>query len=168
MWKHYFGEKANIYGVDIDPRCLVCEEERIKIFVGNQEDKNLWQYIRNTLGSVDILIDDGGHTMNQQITTFNETFFSLLSENGVYLCEDTHTSYWKEHGGGFRHKNSFIENTKDLIDQLNAWHSKDEESFNITNFTQSAYSIHYYDSIVVIEKRKMQKSYHKLIGKPSF
>ena len=47
------------------------------------------------------MIDDGGHTMEQQIVSI-ETLFPLLADGGVYLVEDTHTSYWDSHGGGLR------------------------------------------------------------------
>ena len=34
MWKSYFGDKAKIYGIDINPRCKELEEENIHIFIG--------------------------------------------------------------------------------------------------------------------------------------
>ena len=33
MWKDYFGGKAKIFGIDVDPRCKDFEEENIKIFI---------------------------------------------------------------------------------------------------------------------------------------
>jgi len=30
MWKDYFGDKAKIFGIDIDPRCKELEEKNIK------------------------------------------------------------------------------------------------------------------------------------------
>src|SRR5207248_1717332 len=30
MWRHYFGDRALIYGVDIDPTCIAAEDERIE------------------------------------------------------------------------------------------------------------------------------------------
>lgn len=40
MWKDYFGSKAIIYGVDINPSCKELEEENISIFIGSQSDRN--------------------------------------------------------------------------------------------------------------------------------
>ncbi len=60
MWKHYFGEKANIVGVDIDPRCKSFEEERIKVLIGDQGNRNFWTSIKSSLPQFDIIIDDGG------------------------------------------------------------------------------------------------------------
>jgi cephalosporin hydroxylase len=164
MWKKYFGDRAKIYGVDINKRCQTLEEERIKIIIGNQQNRNFLKKIKNLCPQIDILIDDGGHTMLQQINTFEE-LFPHLSENAVYICEDLHTSYWARCGGGYRNPKSFIEYSKNLIDQLNAWHSKDAESFQVTDFTRSAYSMHYYDSVLVIEKRKMEKPTVRQTGK---
>ena len=61
-------EKMQIYGLDIDPRCKSLEEDRIKIFIGSQTDKVFLNDLKLRI-KLDILIDDGGHTMNQQITT---------------------------------------------------------------------------------------------------
>ncbi|NER06915.1 MAG: class I SAM-dependent methyltransferase [Okeania sp. SIO3C4] len=167
MWKKYFGDNAYIYGVDINSRCKQLEEERIKIIIGNQKNRNFLKQMKNLCPRIDILIDDGGHTMLQQINTFEE-LFPHISENGVYICEDLHTSYWTRYGGGYRNPNSFIEYSKTLVDKLNAWHSRDPESFQVTDFTRSAHSMHYYDSILVIEKRQMEKSIVRKTGKKSF
>ncbi len=83
-----------------------------------------------------------------------------MTENGVYLCEDLHTSYWKEFGGGFKNPNSFIEFSKNIIDHLNADHLRlNNERNNINNASelqkkicQTTNSITYYDSVVVFEK----------------
>ena len=67
-----------------------------------------------------------------------------------------HTSYWKKYGGGYKNKNSFIEYSKNFIDKINAWHSRTDE-LPVTNFTKTAKSLHYYDSILVIEKSPIAK-----------
>lgn len=153
MWRDYFGPKANIYGVDINPHCKSLEDDRIKIFIGDQEDRASLREIAKQIPRIDILIDDGGHRMDQQVNTFEE-LFPLISENGVYLCEDLHSSYWKRFGGGYKKKGTFIEYSKHLIDKVNAWHSETPR-LTVTDFTKSAASMHYYDSILVIEKRAL-------------
>ncbi|MFC4601577.1 class I SAM-dependent methyltransferase [Cohnella hongkongensis] len=162
MWKHYFGKRANIYGVDIDPSLKALEEERIKIVIGDQGDRLFWKKIKPALPTFDIIIDDGGHRMKQQRTSLEE-MLPLLSPNGVYLIEDLHTSYWPEFGGGFRHPESFVEYSKRLIDQLNAWHSKDSR-LAVDGFTRSVWSMTYYDSILVIEKRPRVKPSVVMLG----
>ena len=84
--------------MDIDSRCKAFEEDGIEIFIGSQEDREFWRKLKTKIPKVDILIDDGGHTMRQQIVTFEE-MFDFVKDGGVYLCEDLHTSYWKSYGG---------------------------------------------------------------------
>ncbi len=164
MWKEYFGPKAKIYGVDINPHCKKLEEEQIEIIIGDQESRDFLQTIAEAVPRIDILIDDGGHTMSQQINTFEELFY-CIDKNGVYLCEDLHTSYWPEYGGDYRKEGTFIEYSKNFIDFLNAWHSR-QSALIVSDFTTSAHSMHYYDSVLVIEKRPMEKPYHLQTGVP--
>ncbi len=167
MWKHYFGKKAKIYGIDIDPRCKKLEEDQVEIIIGDQEDRDFLRSLKEKIPTIDILIDDGGHTMKQQIYTFEE-MFAAIDAQGVYLCEDLHTSYWEEWGGGHQKEGTFIEYSKNFIDSLNAWHSRDTEKHQVSEFTRSAHSLHYYDSILVIEKRLIEEPYHHKTGHMQF
>lgn len=162
MWKHYFGDNVQIYAIDIDPNCKQFEDESTSILIGSQSDREFLQHVKKTIPKVDILIDDGGHRMDEQIITFEE-LYDHVKENGVYLCEDMHTSYWEEYGGGYKKKNSFVEYTKNLIDQLNAWHSETDE-WGPDNLSRSAHSFHFYDSVFVIEKRKMERPWEEMRG----
>lgn len=166
MWKEYFGSKAKIYGIDINPLCKDLEEDNIKIFIGSQSDSKFLNEVKKSIPTVDILIDDGGHTMEQQIVSY-EVLFDHVQDNGVYLCEDLHTSYWPKFGGGFKKEGTFIEYSKDFIDQLNAHHSI-ENGLMVNDFTKTVDSIHYYDSILVIEKKLRPKPYDEQIGTLSF
>lgn len=162
MWKEYFGPKCKIYGVDINPHCKQLEEDQIEIFIGDQEDRAFLKSLVNSVPRIDILIDDGGHTMKQQIHTFEE-LFPHIEETGVYLCEDCHTSYSDSFGGGYKRRGSFIEYSKNFIDYINAWHSETGK-LSVTEFTKSAESLHFYDSIVAIEKKIIVKPFHMQTG----
>jgi cephalosporin hydroxylase len=166
MWKHYFGDKAKIFGIDINPSCKQFEEENIKVFIGSQSDRKFLNEVKKAVPSIDILIDDGGHTMVQQIVSFEELFDNVV-ENGVYLCEDLHTSYWIGFGGGHKRKGTFIEYSKNFIDNINAYHSN-QKSLKVNRFTETVNSLHYYDSVLVIEKRKMSPPYHEDTGVITF
>ena len=167
MWKNYFGEKATIYGVDVNPHCKKFEENQVKVFIGDQANREFWNKFKKEVPKIDIVLDDGGHTMVQQINTFEE-IFGHISVNGIYMVEDVCTSYWDGFGGGYKNPNSFIEYSKDLIDVLNAWYSQNESinqvSEKVSELTRQTYSINYYNSVVVIEKRRMEKPYHKKTG----
>lgn len=166
MWKNYFGKKARIIGVDIDPTCSKLVEKQVEIYIGSQEDSTFLKKLMSDIGTVDIVIDDGGHTVKQQNTTFDEVY-SYVRDGGVYLVEDLHTNYWNEFGGGLRKQGTFIERSKGLIDELYAWHSRDAESLKVTEFTKTTPSIHFYDSIIVFEKSTVPEPSHKQIGKPT-
>ncbi|MDX2001763.1 MAG: class I SAM-dependent methyltransferase [Chitinophagales bacterium] len=166
MWKDYFGPKAKIYGIDINPDCKNLEEDNIEILIGSQSDRTFLKQVKSKIPRIDILIDDGGHTMRQQIVTFEE-LFDHIKEDGVYLCEDLHTSYWLNFGGGYKRAGTFIEYSKNFIDYIHAWHSK-QSALKVNAFTKSVHSLHYYDSILVIEKRRMEAPVHKKTGKESF
>ena len=174
MWKQYFGTGARIYGVDINPKCKLVEEEGIEVFIGDQQDRHFLRELAASIGPIQVLIDDGGHKMRQQITTFEEVYPSV-SVPGVYLVEDLHTSYWRKWGGGIRRRGSFIEYSKRLIDQLHAWHIYRKRTgwhigsrISVDDFTRSAYSMTYYDSVLVVEKRKIEKPDVRRTGYRSF
>lgn len=166
MWKDYFGNQVSIYGIDINPDCKSLEEDNISIHIGSQTDRSFLRKLKNEIPPIDIFIDDGGHTMEQQRITFEE-MYDHVKEDGIYLCEDTHTSYIMEYGGGLKRRGTFIEYSKNLIDHLNAYHSR-QSNFQVSSFTKSADSIHFYDSIVVIEKTKRSKPVDLKSGIESF
>ena len=166
MWSDYFGDNTQIYAIDNDPRCKEFEKNNIKIFIGSQSDQNFLVQVKDNIPKVDILIDDGGHFMSQQIISF-EVLFDHIQDDGVYLCEDTHTSYWLQFGGGYKRNGTFIEYSKNLIDTLNAYHSE-EKRFKVDYYTKSINSIHYYDSIFVIEKKNRSEPKNVISGKISF
>jgi hypothetical protein len=153
MWQHYFGPSARIIGLDSDPRCRAFAGGNIECLTGDQADRDLLRSAAAQAGGFDIVIDDGGHQMYQQIVSFEE-LYPQLRDPGVYICEDLHTSYWKEYGGGLRTEGTFVEFAKQLIDELNARHTVEPHKLVPTAFTQSASSLHFYDSVLVVEKRR--------------
>lgn len=127
MWNDYFNGNCNIYSIDIDPRCKTMEQKysNIHIYIGDQADKNFLNEFILQVPQLDIIIDDdGGHIMNQQITSF-EMLFPHVKLDGIYLVEDLHTSYWSEYGGGYKREGTFIDLAKNIIDQINAFHSRE-------------------------------------------
>ncbi len=163
MWKHYFGPSAQIYGVDINPECKKLEEPQIQILIGDQEDRKFLRSVVESVPRIDILIDDGGHTMKQQINTF-EILFPHIDKNGIYLCEDLHTSYLREFGGRYKNDETFIEYSKNFIDYIHGWRSEQPRKLAVSEFTRSVYALHYYESVLVIEKRPIEKPHDLTTG----
>jgi hypothetical protein len=166
LWHEYFGAGCRLYAVDVDPECRKFEDENTRILIGDQADRGFLARLRQEVPRIDILIDDGGHRMDQQIATFEE-LFRHVSDEGIYLCEDMHTSYWKDFGGGYREPGSFVEYSKRLIDQLNAWHSREPGAFGVDDYTRAAYAMHYYDSVLAIEKRPVTPPRKITTGQPT-
>ena len=163
MWKDYFHKESKIYGIDFNPVCKQFESENIEIHIGSQSDIIFLKEFLSKVPPLDVIIDDGGHKMDQQILSF-ETLFKHLKPGGVYICEDTHTSYWKNYGGGLKKSSSFIEFSKDRIDDLHAWHSRNV-SFKKNYFTENIKSVHFYDSMVVFLKDTIEPPVSKRTGK---
>jgi hypothetical protein len=90
MWREYFS-CANIYGLERNKEWCF-EEERIKVFHGSQDDKDILQKIVEETSNLDIIIDDAGHDPQAVINTF-QFLFPRLSDNGIYVIEDLWTSY---------------------------------------------------------------------------
>ena len=150
MWRAYLGTEAKIIGIDINPECKQYESDGIEIFIGSQDDSTLIDKILKKYPNISIVLDDGSHVMQHMSASF-ELLYDHLDPNGVYIVEDTHTCYWPEYQGGLRQENSFIENVKNKIDEINAVHTR--SAVAVSKFTKSTDSICIYDSIVVFEKR---------------
>ena len=45
IWKKFFGNKARIIGIDLNPKCKEFEEKGIEIFIGDQSNPKFWKYI---------------------------------------------------------------------------------------------------------------------------
>ena len=82
---------GNIYGIDIEDKTQY-DEERVKTYIVNQEDRDsLNGFLKELDVEFDIIIDDGGHTMKQQQVSFG-ILFKRLKKGGIYILEDLHTS----------------------------------------------------------------------------
>lgn len=151
MWAGYFGKQARLSFVDIDPTCRDYAEPGTHVEIGDQADPVFLAELAEKHGPFDVVIDDGGHMMHQQITSF-EHLWPHLSDRGVYLVEDTHTSYWPGFGGGFREEASFIEYAKRLVDKMHSWYTDQDEIFPFDEIARELNAVRFYDSIVVLEK----------------
>lgn len=154
MYQQYF-ENATIHAVDYDPSFEhVVDGLGVKVTLGDQASPEFWDHYLADKSEFDIIIDDGGHTMQQQIVTLIKTY-PKLKVGGTYLIEDTHTSYWKDWGGGFQNPESFIELTKTFVDILHApFINSRTPPEALVEILKDLWSITYYNSIVVLEKRK--------------
>jgi len=150
MWKRWFGPLARIVTIDINPICKQFEDEQVAVRIGDQSDGVFLQSLLDEFGPFDAVLDDGSHQMEHVTKSFNY-LYDRISPNGVYIVESMHTAYWPEWGGGLRDGRSFIEHFKMLLDELNAYHIKNNE-LPPTTFTNTTFCMSAYDSILVFEK----------------
>jgi SAM-dependent methyltransferase len=163
MWKRFLGPYARIVGIDLRPECKEFAEDQIEVRIGDQSDKTFLLDVCEEFGSPDVVLDDGSHIMSHIHATFS-VLYRKVPRNGVYMVEDLHTAYWSEFEGGLKRKESFIETCKDLIDELNADHSRG--LLPATEFSRSTLSMHFYDSIVVFEKGRHGAKSAPQTGRP--
>jgi hypothetical protein len=127
-----------LYAVDKEPLPEGLLEEikgcSFDFWQGDQASKAFWRRFKAQVKSLDIVIDDGGHTYEQQVTTLEE-LWPIVSVNGVYIVEDLHNSF-RADGPPFRQ--STWRALKERLDSLNSG--------------KQMVSYHFYNGLVVIEK----------------
>jgi hypothetical protein len=155
MWRDFFGPQARIIGVEFNPGATRWEKEGFEIHIGSQADPEFWARFFHAVGPVDVVLDDGGHTYEQQILTAHHCI-PQIRDGGLLIVEDTHTSYFEEYG--YPTKYSFVEWTKRLIDDVNSRFPR----VNVSDlpYQKSIYSISVFESVVcfAIDRRKCFES----------
>jgi demethylmacrocin O-methyltransferase len=119
MWKKYF-PFGKIFSFDIFDKSAL-QERRIKIFQGSQVDADFLDKVIQEMGTIDVIIDDGSHINEHVIETF-KLLFPKLKDGGIYIIEDTQTSYWPYYGGDsedLKNPNTMMNYFKGLLDSMN-------------------------------------------------
>jgi hypothetical protein len=125
MWADYF-INSKIYGADILDKHFL-KTDRIDVFITNQEKP---EDLRQLPKNLDLIIDDGGHTMLQQQLTFKILFLENLKNGGIYILEDLHTSlpkYFEEF------ESNEHNNTLQLLRDLKTKKISESSKYFITN-----------------------------------
>ena len=150
MWKAFF-PNAQIFGMDIEDKSFV-DEDRITTFVGDQSDPTSLNAVADKIGDLDVIIDDGSHRSPHVITTFN-TLFPRLKDGGIYVVEDTQSSYWPEWMGSedLEARDTSMGMLKRLTDGLN-YEEFVDESYEPTYTDRNIVAVHFYHNLVIIEK----------------
>lgn len=148
MWKHYFGSRCHVYGVDIEDACKAYESSGVSVFIGDQQDRTFWKRFRREVPTLDIVIDDGGHLFEQQVVTIEE-LLPHLRPGGVYLCEDVH--------GALNRFSSYVSGLALNLNTVNGGTSDEAPERSLvseaTPFQSGIDSVHLYPFVVVIQKR---------------
>ena len=145
MWKKYFGKKAKIIGIDLNPKAKKLEKNGFKIYIGNQSDKKFWDHFYKKEGKVDIILDDGGHKNLQQISTVHYSL-PYIKDGGKIIVEDTGTSYVKKEFNN-PSKYSFINYAKIVIDNIHRRSPLLKKKLNF--YSKKIFLVEFFESIVV-------------------
>lgn len=86
MWRKYF-PYAQVVGFDHNDDLRKYSDDRIAIEIGDQEKVEDLQRLIDGQAGYDVIIDDGGHSWQQQLTSF-KTLVPHLNSPGYYLLED--------------------------------------------------------------------------------
>ena len=123
IWGKFFSNAEVIIGCDINTACahLQFDDPRIRVVVGDATQESTKSQVLNQSKNFDIVIDDGSHTSADIIRAFFQ-YFPLIKDDGVFIAEDLHCSYWGEFDGGLYHPYSSIAFFKRLADVVNFQH----------------------------------------------
>ncbi len=150
MWENYFS-RATIYALDMYDKSPHATN-RVKIYQGSQIDGDLLSRINGDAGGFDIIIDDGSHHPAHVIASF-EMLFPYLKPGGLYIVEDTQTSYWPSWGGSTVDMDSPATSMgyfKGLIHGLN--HAEIIRAAEPSPYEAGIVSMHFYHNLIMLYK----------------
>jgi demethylmacrocin O-methyltransferase len=168
LWDRYF-KNGDLHFIDITSEYIQYYSPTAHYHYADQSNFQEMEKLASSLGSnFDIIIDDGGHRMEQQIISF-QALFPHVKSGGLYIIEDLHTSYWQVYGGygsigaPLNGPGTCVEFLKNLVDDLNYtagvttsanFDLAPKELKNTLNTYQKTIdSIHFYQSLCIIIKK---------------
>ena len=132
--------------------CKKFEKDGFIIEIGDQSSQKFWKDFFYKHQNVDVIIDDGGHTNNQQIFTAISCI-PYINDGGILITEDVMCSYFFNFGNP--NKYSFINFCKKIIDDINfKYPGIGKLEFSLNNYVHSII----FESVVIF----------KLIGRNVF
>lgn len=156
MWKNFF-PKGQITGIDLyDKRDL--GENRIHIYTGDQSDVDFLKQVSSKEGPFNIIIDDGSHMQSHMITSF-ETLFPLMSPGGIYVIEDTQTSYWPKFEGSTTEMDTIPSSMNYFISRVHSINRSEwiKEDLQHEMPEDDIASISFYHNLIFIVKNESKK-----------
>jgi hypothetical protein len=162
MWLQYF-PLGKVYFMEKDHGAKF-PEARFTGDQGKTSDLNNLLVTKGLEGALDFIIDDGSHHPEHQMISFTYLFEHGLKPGGIYIIEDTETSYWRNGDTyglstvyGKDSPNSAINRLKGLIDVVNRRYQPPEEPFTSSfgkAIDSTVQSVFFGPNAVVIVKMK--------------
>ena len=161
----YFDGKCQVIGIDIEINHLIDRfhlasdlggVSNINFVKGNSGDVKFWENFWRVNGnSVDIFIEDSGHTNKQQILSI-EMALQKIKSGGVVICEDTEASFMSDFGNP--HPFSFMNWVYRFTSLQNLALLKPTNSF------PKNFEIQLYPSLVVFKKNGFTLTDYDIVG----
>lgn len=168
IYTKYFRRGKVFVGCDINEACSNAkfDDKRVNIVIGDVNEKETTSKIAYISSEFDIIIDDGSHKSSDIVKTFM-LYFHYLSNDGVFVIEDLHCSYWEFYEGGIYNNLSSMNFFKDLVDIVNfeSFGIEAKRSDLLDRFSEkygvfleedmlaSIHSIKFVNSMCIVEKR---------------
>ena len=133
VWSEYFPDAELLagigYGAGFNAKAPTCLST-VRCYNGDQSNVTFLEWLLvDSGGRFDIIIDDGSHLPEHQFISMRRLLErDALVDGGLYIVEDTETSYWRPgstlygyemRGTGLHGACSFIERLKPLVDVVN-------------------------------------------------
>jgi cephalosporin hydroxylase len=129
MWKAALGAQIKFFGLDINPGCNQFKDATTSITIGDQADPQMWNtFYTSVVSTLDVLVDDGGHTPPQMLVTLQMSF-PRLNPGGLIAIEDIH---------GRQYVQTFFH---PAAQSISAWHIAGQVD-----------SVHVYPFLMVLQK----------------
>jgi hypothetical protein len=151
LWRKYFGPDAVIFGIDVNPDSEMPDRDDLHVRIGSQADPAFLASVIAEMGGVDVVLDDGSHVAKHQRASF-DALFPALSTGGLYVVEDTHTSYWWSFQGGYRRPGTIVQVAKGMVDGLSKSFYRAPVSRRARLAASDVTSIRFYDSMIAFTK----------------
>ena len=152
----YYFKNSKIFGMDLIDKSFL-NSSRIKTLIGSQNNIKTLNRFGKKFGPFDLIIDDGSHFANHQITSF-ENLFKYLKDGGLYIIEDLGGSYKKSSNGDplLSSKNNVVEYFSRLVHSTNS-HRLIKKIKTKLKFIDISNIYFFKNAILIIKKIKMNE-----------
>ena len=145
IWNDFFGATA-VYGLEANPKFIrrVDNLNRPNIHAVhlNQTDKKGMTEFAKSVGSFDLIIDDGSHMVGDQLISF-EILWPFLRRGGYYCIEDMQSSFQEKYINQSPTTAEYFKNVSDYI-LTSVWKH---------DFTKDYDRLIYVPSLIALRKR---------------
>jgi hypothetical protein len=153
MWRQLLGPKARIIGIDLNPSIESLVAEGFEVLIADMGFDESWERLSQLTGgpeSIDVLIDDGGHTNAQQIKALVRGL-PMVTPGGFIVIEDLHASFMRKFGNPSRF--STWEFLVEILGDVQRDHGKSDMPVRYPKLTGQIDRMTFGTSIVAIQKR---------------